>query len=770
MLNSNWSWSIPTPDGWVREYRLAFDGSHFDWWEQADPDPENRDPGLSVHQELGDFRDHGPPDHPAFASAPTDVLQRAYGTVGSLEGAPWLQPLSEDLKSWLAAADQGDISTLERLLVAGMDVNATDHQLRSALSICCYGRDTRTTRWLLDHGAEVNQLSRCGGTVLMTAALLRDRPRMMLYLAHGADLQLRNSEGKTACHIAIESRAPLGMIMDLCPRDHNDHAALMHLAARASHVPALGWLSHTFPDVNQPGPGKFGWRPLQACFHHSAFHPAAARLLLEAGARLDFIDPMDGATSLHRATSANLPWLVPLCISAGVNVDARNAQGESALSLAVTGMEKPRLVQALLKADASPTLLVAPAPQPGGNSLPESESVLQRAAREGHIWSHWLMTPRTGGISWSGLCCHAHLRPKSVLPSDTADDNRRPGECWLEFPAEWTSQDTAALQKRLNLALHAISTSEGFAVPSSVMEAVPLSRAEAMKQPWEWPGRELWAVFPDHSVQRIATLRQRRPESMMADPSTFSPQGIKAEGFRFEWKSASLEGVEETAAVVLRQSLLTWTVANCETIQSLEEFRLEGPPRGLNMDESIPQDLLDSLCALIGETQRCWDAPHVAEGNRSKAASLRKARETARQAALDQPVPDPPPANAARVYARLDIKDRFTTASGAPGAETPWQCWMEFPESWLSSPAPHLQHWLTTALQKAYAAMNERTASDPEGGVTHLLKCEAVPLTAQEARLQPWARGNRVLYLVNDLTTTPEVASGKARFRNVEPS
>src|SRR5579862_3503199 len=73
-----------------------------------------------------------------------------------------------------AAAARGDHIALERLLDAGVDVNARDEQGYTALMRAAYAGSLESVRLLLDRGASINSTTDTGETALMGAALGRN--------------------------------------------------------------------------------------------------------------------------------------------------------------------------------------------------------------------------------------------------------------------------------------------------------------------------------------------------------------------------------------------------------------------------------------------------------------------------------------------------------------------------------------------------------------------------------------------------------------------
>ena len=92
----------------------------------------------------------------------------------------------------LAAAYYGDIATLEKLLAKGTDVNLKDSYGRTALLVATNHAHTSVVAFLLAKGADVN-VSAGGHTPLMYAACLADVESVKALLDKGADVNANDS-------------------------------------------------------------------------------------------------------------------------------------------------------------------------------------------------------------------------------------------------------------------------------------------------------------------------------------------------------------------------------------------------------------------------------------------------------------------------------------------------------------------------------------------------------------------------------------------------
>lgn len=100
------------------------------------------------------------------------------------------------------AAGRGDAEAVQRLLDAGVDVNATDPDGWTALMFAAHRGDNEVVTLLLDAGAEVNTESQDGSTPLMAAALSGHLDVVEVLINAGANVSVTNKIGVTALAIA----------------------------------------------------------------------------------------------------------------------------------------------------------------------------------------------------------------------------------------------------------------------------------------------------------------------------------------------------------------------------------------------------------------------------------------------------------------------------------------------------------------------------------------------------------------------------------------
>ena len=126
-----------------------------------------------------------------------DVVARTLARAGSAEGRDAVErALYPVLLS--AAAAQGDVEGLRRMLAAGARPDDTDPDRRSALHVACAEGQLEPCRTLVLAGAPLDLTDREGRTPLMEAARFGHADIVSLLLAAGADRTRTDRDGRSA--------------------------------------------------------------------------------------------------------------------------------------------------------------------------------------------------------------------------------------------------------------------------------------------------------------------------------------------------------------------------------------------------------------------------------------------------------------------------------------------------------------------------------------------------------------------------------------------
>lgn len=175
--------------------------------------------------------------------------------------------------------------SIRLILSAGCSVNDTMFNGQTALHLCAYHGDLRTTSTLLNHGADPNRELDTG----ITALHLAMKPEIAkILLRHGANPNARNYTGLTPLHSAVQT--------------HNLEVAKVLLQNRAS------------PDSLSTR----GKTPLMLACEDTTIQPDFIRLLVEYNASMNLFN-LNGFTPFHSAISNNFEAAADLFLQLGID-------------------------------------------------------------------------------------------------------------------------------------------------------------------------------------------------------------------------------------------------------------------------------------------------------------------------------------------------------------------------------------------------------------------------------------------------------------------
>ncbi len=250
------------------------------------------------------------------------------------------------------AALRSDAGTVETLLARRADANATNHAGATPLH---YGiGDERILRALLAHGANPNAISKAGMTPLLSAVHRADSHAVVrLLVAAGADINVERSGDRNALltqAIFGGDRRTVRFLLERgakpAPSATRDGISSLEMATLVGDVDLVREFLASGVDVNLPS--NFFGHSLNAAFYSN--HPALAALFIERGADLKMKSRFGHGTPPIVWSAYNEhgeSTLARLLLSHGVEVNATNDAGETALSFALRRGDDTPLVRTL---------------------------------------------------------------------------------------------------------------------------------------------------------------------------------------------------------------------------------------------------------------------------------------------------------------------------------------------------------------------------------------------------------------------------------------
>lgn len=120
-----------------------------------------------------------------------------------------------DVPTFLDAALNGELETVRQAIAAGLDVDSSDDQGRTALLFACFNGHTTVAKLLLEKGAELKHRDALGRTALMFAATGANPEVVEFLLDSGAEVNAADTdEGFTALmHAAAEGQVKVVQVL-----------------------------------------------------------------------------------------------------------------------------------------------------------------------------------------------------------------------------------------------------------------------------------------------------------------------------------------------------------------------------------------------------------------------------------------------------------------------------------------------------------------------------------------------------------------------------
>lgn len=321
---------------------------------------------------------------------PRTVLWAALCVVGHLPLAAALLAAGADPTDGVSAhitAGNGNLEALELLHRFGLNVNGIPGGVPPLVYMLGWATDSRGARWLLEHGADPNLAwGEAGEAPLHVAARRWDVALVELLVRHGADVNRRRADGRTA-HTLAELHGNHAIAAWLL-----DHGAVDELSPLERFIAACARGDRATAEAMLRAHPSL--RAELQTEHHLMLHGIAERgdaAVLETMLACGF-DPgvrdRDGITALHRAAMAGHADAVRVLLRFGAPIDALDHTfAASPLIWAVEGWshagesrtDHPRVARLLIDAGCS-TGWTPPPGAPSPERTFEQLAALRRAA------------------------------------------------------------------------------------------------------------------------------------------------------------------------------------------------------------------------------------------------------------------------------------------------------------------------------------------------------------------------------------------------------
>ena len=209
------------------------------------------------------------------------------------------------------------------LLQQKADLSVVDNSGKNLLAWAISEEDSAKTRYFLSIPSLINGRDHTGTTPLLRAVNDQNVDYARLLLDHKADPQVKDNEGNTALHVAVTN---------------ND-------------TPMVALLLNRKVEVNIKN--NSGKTPLFLAAEKG--NQKLSELLLKYKADVKIVLP-DGTSLLHIAAGHGDTTLTRFCLKAGLDINSRDAQGETPLLKAVKNDVESTFICRLIKEGADPSV------------------------------------------------------------------------------------------------------------------------------------------------------------------------------------------------------------------------------------------------------------------------------------------------------------------------------------------------------------------------------------------------------------------------------
>jgi uncharacterized protein len=161
-----------------------------------------------------------------------------HGNVNRDDETPFSDPGVAKLAK---AAKNADVTQIDLLVGAGVDVNARGKGDTTPLMYALSGDSMNGVQRLLEHGADPNRQTDSGQSAVRIAARRKDSNALRLLLAHGADPNLVARFPKSTKSTTIINHSPVPIYDAIYGRSEENAIVLVRAGADLSRRNSLGW-------------------------------------------------------------------------------------------------------------------------------------------------------------------------------------------------------------------------------------------------------------------------------------------------------------------------------------------------------------------------------------------------------------------------------------------------------------------------------------------------------------------------------------------------
>lgn len=197
---------------------------------------------------------------------------------------------SEAVSQFLQAAESGDLAQLQVLLATGVDINATNRQGRTAITLASLKQHYDCVEYLIASGADINRQDQTCFNPFLLACLNNDLRLLRIVLKAHPDLNCLSRFGGVGLTPACE-KGHIDIVREL----------LLHTEINVNHTNFVGWTPLLEAIILNDG---------------GSTQQEIVRLLLEHGANPHMTDKY-GKTPLTLAQEKDYTDIAQLLIAAG---------------------------------------------------------------------------------------------------------------------------------------------------------------------------------------------------------------------------------------------------------------------------------------------------------------------------------------------------------------------------------------------------------------------------------------------------------------------